>query len=133
MSRALLILSRDFVRERAIKWIQGAPEGTRVEFKEPKRTLPQNDRMWAMLTDVAAQVPHCGRRYTADEWKVIFLHALGRELRFVPSLDEKTFLPLGFSSSDLSKAEMSELMELIAAWGAEHNVTFHDASEAAVA
>jgi len=131
MSRAVLILANDFVRERAIKWIRGAPAGTRIEFKEPKRTLPQNDRMWAMLTDVAAQMKHCGRRYDADEWKVIFLHALGRETRFVPSLDEKTFLPLGFSSSDLSKAEMSELMELIAAWGAEHGVKFGDTEQAA--
>jgi hypothetical protein len=131
MSRAVLILSGYVPRERAMKWIMGAPEGTRVEFKEPKRTLPQNDRMWAMLTDVAAQKTHCGRRYSADEWKVIFLHALGRETRFVPSLDEKTFLPLGFSSSDLSKAEMSELMELIAAWGAERGVKFGDTEQAA--
>jgi hypothetical protein len=131
MSRALLILANDSVRVRAMKWIHDAPEGTRVEFKEPKRTLDQNSRMWAMLTDIAAQMTHCGRRYDADEWKVIFMHALGRETRFVPSLDEKTFLPLGFSSSDLSKAEMSELMELIAAWGAEHGVKFGDTEQAA--
>lgn len=131
MSRAILILSHPAVRDRAIKWVQGAPDGTRLEFKEPKRTRAQNDRMWAMLTAIAAQKTHCGRHYTADEWKVIFLHALGRETRFVPSLDEKTFLPLGFSSSDLSKAEMSELMELITAWGAEHGVKFGDAEQAA--
>ena len=28
---------------------------TRVEFKGPKRTLDQNSRMWAMLTDVSRQ------------------------------------------------------------------------------
>ena len=131
MARAVLVLANDYERERAIKWIRGAPAGTRLELKEAKRTLPQNSRLWAMLTDVATQMKHCGRRYTPDEWKVIFLHALGRETRFVPSLDEKTFLPLGFSSSDLSKAEMSELMELIAAYGAEHGVKFGDAEQAA--
>jgi hypothetical protein len=131
VSRAVIILGGPTERARAIKWIGGARPGTRLEFKEPKRTLSQNDRMWAMLTDIAVQMKHCGRRYTADEWKVIFLHALGRETRFVPSLDEKTFLPLGFSSSDLSKAEMSELMELIAAWGAQHGVKFGDAEQAA--
>jgi hypothetical protein len=131
VSRAVLILANEHVRKRAINWVCDAPDGTRLEFKEPKRTLPQNDRMWAMLTDIAAQMTHCGRRYDADEWKVIFMHALGRETRFVPSLDEKTFLPLGFSSSHLSKGEMSELMELIAAWGAEHGVKFGDTEQAA--
>ena len=52
MSRALLILSNPTVRARAINWIKNVPDGTRVEFKEPKRTLPQNDRMWAMLTEI---------------------------------------------------------------------------------
>lgn len=124
MSRALIVLTGNFMRERAINWIRGAPDGTRLEFKEAKRTLPQNDKMWAALTDVAAQATHCGRRYTPDEWKVIFLHALGRETRFIPSLDEKTFLPIGLSSSDLSKSEMADLIELIHAYGAEHGVRF---------
>jgi hypothetical protein len=124
MSRAVLILSGDAVRERAINWIRGAPAGTRLEFKEAKRTLPQNSLLWAALTDVATQATHCGRRYTPDEWKTLFLHALGREVRFIPALDEKTFLPIGLSSSDLSKSEMTDLIESIFAWGAEHGIKF---------
>jgi hypothetical protein len=54
------------------------------------------------------------------------LHAWGREVRFVPSLDGKTFVPFAQSSSDLSKEEMSEVIEFMFAWGSEHNVTFHD-------
>ena len=67
----------------------------------------------------------------SDEWKILFLHALGRETRFIPALDEKTFIPIGQSSSDLSKSEMTDLIEMIAAWGAEHGVTFHDPAEQA--
>ncbi|MTV61688.1 recombination protein NinB, partial [Streptococcus pneumoniae] len=33
---------------------------------------------------------------------------------------------LGRSSSDLSKAEMTDLIELIGAFGANHGVVFHD-------
>lgn len=124
MSRAFLILTGDFMREKAINWIRGAPAGTRLEFKEAKRTLPQNDKMWAALTDVAAQATHCGRRYTPDRWKSIFMHALGREIEFIPSLDGKTFIPIGLSSSDLGKSEMADLIELIHAYGAEHGVKF---------
>jgi hypothetical protein len=126
MARALLILANDAIRAKATRWIAGLPVGTRVEFKEPRRTLDQNNRMWAMLTDIATQKEHCGRRYSADDWKVIFLHALGRETRFVPALDGHGFVPLGQSSSDLSKAEMSEMIEMLACWGAENGVIFHD-------
>lgn len=134
MSRALVILNTDADRQRVAEWSRKAPVGTRVEFKASKRTLSQNDRMWAYLTDIATQAKHIERRFTADQWKVIFMHACGREVQFLPSLDGTTFLPWGQSSSDLSKQEMSDLMEFITAWGAEHGVIFHDptvASEAA--
>lgn len=126
MTRALIVLRSVADRERAIKWIGSAPPGTRIEFKKERRTLPQNDKMWAMLTEVAAQKEHCGRRYTPDQWKVLFMHAAGREVQFIPSLDNKTFLPWGQSSSDLSKEEMSELIEFILAWGAQNGVMFKE-------
>jgi len=126
MSRALITICGEADRLRAAKWVRQAPAGTRIEFKATKRTLPQNDRMWAMLTDVAAQKDHVGRRYTPDQWKIIFMHACGREVQFIPSLDGSTFIPWGQSSSDLSKAEMSELIEFMFAWGAENGVVFHE-------
>ena len=125
MSRHLLTINAETDRTRARAYVDQAPPGTRIEFKASKRTLPQNDRMWAMLTDIAQQKKHCGRKYTPDQWKVIFLHALGRECEFIPSLDEKTFVPL-HSSSDLSKSEMSDMIELMMAWGTQNGVTFHD-------
>ena len=131
MSRALIIINGKVDRDQACRWVQTAPSGTRIEFKETKRSLPQNDRMWAMLSDVAKQAEHAGRKYTPDEWKVLFMHALGQEMTFLPALDMKTFVPIGHRSSDLSKSEMTELIELIFAWGAEHGVTFHDSLEAA--
>jgi hypothetical protein len=126
MSRALIIINSDLDRRRAAQWCQKAPDGCRVEFKEAKRTTDQNSLLWARLTDVAAQAKHNGRKYPADVWKCLFMSALGREIQFIPALDGKSFLPLGLSSSDLSKAEMSELLDFIAAWGAENNITFHD-------
>src|SRR5688572_20680701 len=107
MSRALLVLRTEAERRKAVHWIDKAPPGTRVEFKAPRRTLDQNSRMWAMLTDVAEQAEHNGRRYTPDQWKVLFMHACGREIQFIPALDGSTFIPWGQSSSDLSKEEMS--------------------------
>jgi len=132
MSRAVLILANDTIRAKAQHWLSIAEPGTRIEFKRPKRTIPQNDRMWAMLTDVAGQVLWHGVRLTPDDWKLIFLDALKSEMRLVPNLNGNGFINLGRSSSDLSKDEFGELMELIEAFGAQHSVTFHDTkSEAA--
>jgi NinB protein len=122
MGRALLVLNSAAERARAARWITQAPPGTRVEFKATKRTLPQNDRMWAMLTDVATQTEHYGRRYTPDQWKVLFMHACGREVQFLPSLDGSTFIPWGQSSSDLGKEEMTALIEFIESWAAEKGI-----------
>lgn len=133
MGRALILVGTDADRDKAASWARKAPAGTRITFQHSKRSLDQNSRMWAMLTDVATQATHAGKRYSADQWKVLFLHACGREVQFLPALDGSTFLPWGQSSSDLSKDEMSELIEFIQVWGAEHNIAFHEpqASEAA--
>lgn len=131
MSRALLTLNTQADYDKAARWLRQARPGTRVEFKASKRTIPQNDRMWAMLTDVAQQATHIGNRYTPDQWKVLFMHACGREVQFLPGLDGKTFLPWGQSSSDLSKEEMTDLIECIFAWGAENGVTFHEHEQVA--
>jgi hypothetical protein len=131
MSRATLIIDNPIQRQKASNWIAMAPHGTRVEFKRPKRSLPQNDRMWAMLTDVAQQKEHCGRRYAPDQWKVIFMAACGREVQFIPSLDGSTFIPWGQSSSDLSKEEMTALIDFVFAWGSENGVHFNEPQEQA--
>lgn len=130
MTRYLSVLNSPLDRARAIGWIRQAPDGTRVELKAAKRSLPQNDRMWAMLSDIATQKEHHGRKYIPDHWKVIFMAACGREVQFIPSLDGKTFIPWGQSSSDLSKEEMSDLIEFMFQWGAENGVVFHDQAEA---
>lgn len=126
MSRYLVTLRSTADRLRVLRIVEAAPFGSRVEVKAAKRTLPQNDRFWAMLTDVAQQLPWHGQKLRPDDWKLIFLDALKREVRIVPNIDGNGFVNLGRSSSDLSKSEMSDLMELIAAFGAEHGVIFHD-------
>ena len=129
MSRALVTLWRREDRERAHRWIDGVPNGTRVEFKEAKRSTDQNAKMWACLTDISGQVQWHGLKLSPDDWKLIFLDALKREVRMVPNIDGNGFVSLGRSSSDLSKAEMSDLIELIHAFGASHSVKFHGASD----
>lgn len=126
MSRVIIILLDAEDRALACRWIAKAPVGMRVEFKAAKRSIPQNDRMWAMLTNLSVQLRWHGQMLRPEDWKLVTLDALHRELRIVPNIAGNGFVSLGRSSSDLSKDEMSQLIELIAAFGTEHGVVFHD-------
>jgi len=133
MSRALLTLDSAAKREQAIDWVRKAKTGSRVEFKGPARSLDQNSRFWAMLTDCAVQGRINDRRFNTEDWKTMFMTAYaeerGIEIRHLPALNRAGMIPCGRSSSDLSVAEMSELMEWIASWGAENGIKFHDQDE----
>lgn len=132
MSRALIIIKGENDRRRAASWVASSPTGTRIEFKKSKRSIPQNSRFWALLSEVASQLPWHGKKLRAEDWKLIFLDALKREQNLVPNIDGSGFVNItGVSSSDLSKEEMGDLMEIVSEFGARHGVKFHDDAKAA--
>lgn len=121
-----MVLHNDAIRNKAVEWVRRLPKDTRVTFQKPRRTIPQNDRMWAMLTEVSNQLAWHGMKLSPEDWKLMFLDGLKRELRIVPNIDGNGFVNLGRSSSELSKEEMGDLIELIAAFGSERGVVFRD-------
>ena len=112
-------------RRRAIEAIQTAPEGYIVRLSEPTRSLDQNAALWAMLGDVSRQVVWHGRKLDAEDWKNIFSASL-RRLDVVPNLDSTGFVSLGLSTSKMTVREMGDMLDLIGAFGAEHNVIWSD-------
>lgn len=132
MGRALIIVSKDADREQAAEWARKSPAGTRITFQRSKRTLPQNDKLWACLTDVSAQVDWYGQKLAPADWKDVFTASL-RKARVVPGIDPGSFVLLGLHTSDMDKEELSSLIDLIICFGTERGVVFHDmtASEAA--
>lgn len=95
-----------------------------VELRPEKRSDPQNRRMWAMLTEVAKQVDWHGQKLDSEDWKHIFTASLKKQ-RVAPGIDGG-FVVLGTKTSRMTKAEMTELIELIFAFGAQHDVRFAD-------
>lgn len=134
MSRATITLRHNADRLLAVRWIEQAPVGTRIDFKAARRSIDQNSRMWAMCTACSVQLKWHGKHLTANDYKIVFLDALNRETsRVVPNIDGTGFVNLGRSSSDLSKDEMSQLLDLIAAFGAQHGVIFNDGKAPSIA
>jgi hypothetical protein len=126
MSRVVITLTDNASRRKASDWVYSAPPMTRLEFKQARRTIEQNAKLWAMLTDIAEQVEWHGLRLGTNDWKLMFMDALKREMRAVPNLDGNGFVNLGVSTSALSKTEMADLIEIIHAFGAAKGVEFRD-------
>lgn len=108
------------VRKRAAMLLAQAPDGYVVEIREPTRSGEQNDKMWAMLADIALAKPE-GRHHTPDTWKALFMQACGHEQIFEIGLDGRPF-PLGFRSSKLTVRQMADLITFIQQYGDERNI-----------
>lgn len=121
-----LKLSSPKIRAKAHAWIDAAPEGCLVVFTpEPKRSLEQNKMLWSCLQDISKQVDLHGKKRTPETWKLVLMHALKYECAFEIGLNGEPF-PTGFRSSQLSVKQMSEMIEYILAFGAEHGVRWTD-------
>lgn len=125
MTGQTIILATDRQRAMARRLIDLAPDRAVVNIREATRTSDQNALMWALLSDVSRAKP-AGRTLTPDVWKSLFLHSLDHAQRFEMALDGKGMVPVGFRSSRLTKAQMSDLIEMILEYGARHDVQFSD-------
>ena len=121
MSRRAFILHKG-TRALIRQWIDTAPDGHRVEIAEPVRSDSQNRIMWVYLTALSEQVKWHGQTLSPEDWKDLLTAGLKRELRIVPNLDGNGFVSLGARTSTMTKAEFSDLLELIQAFAAREGV-----------
>lgn len=118
------ILAHETARKGVGAFALVAPAGWHVTFRPPTRSLDQNARMWAMLTDVSEQVEWYGRKLSPEAWKCVFSASLKKQ-DVVPGL-HGDFVVIGQSTSQMTIREMGDLMELMSAFGAERGVKFHE-------
>lgn len=124
-----VVIDSQYRRDLAHRLVAAAPVGAVMTISPAKRSADQNSRFWAMLSDISRAKPE-GRVHTPEAWKALFMHALGHSVRFEMGLNGEPF-PVGFRSSQLTKAQMSDLMEFMSAWAAEKGVTFSNEARAA--
>lgn len=125
-----VILRSDYHRMQAHRLIEKAPHAAVLNIQEAKRTTDQNSLMWALLSEISRAKPE-GRMLTPDVWKSLFLHSLDHAQRFEMALDGKGMVPVGFRSSRLTKAQFSDLIEIIHEYAARHNIPLSDEISAA--
>jgi len=98
-----------------------------VEARPEKRSDAQSRLMWSALGDLSKQITWHGMKLSAEDWKCMCTASLRRQ-RAVPGLDGQSFVVLGQPSSTMTKAEMTELIDLIHYTGAAHDVQWSPAS-----
>lgn len=116
-----IILNSQHKRRSACNLIQAAPEGYVVEISAPKRSTEQNSRMWAMLSDISrARVG--GQGYPPEYQKSLAMDMAGHKPIWLPAWSGDGLVCVGYKSSRLTVAEMSDLQTVIEAYAAEHNI-----------
>ena len=121
MTRQVITLVSREDHARVRRCLETAPVGTRVQLQEPKRSIPQNDRLWLILTKLSQTLVWHGQKYSPEEWKDFMMHAYRGE-KWMPA-EDGGMIPIGRSTSKLSKQEFCELMELMEAFCARQNIS----------
>lgn len=127
-----IFLIDDDRRRRAVAAITAAPVGYVVQIKPRVRSGDQNAKFHALCADIArAGLSWAGKRRTASEWKVLLVsgHATATKegSDMVPGL-EGEFVNVRESTSSMSKARGSSLIEYTLAFMAQHEI--HSIDEA---
>jgi len=133
MKRTMYIINEQ-TRINALQLIRGLVIAKPYELtiKEVKsiRTLEQNSKMWAMLTDIANQVNWHGIDLSKKEWKEMITAALKKQ-KVVPGIDGG-FVVIGSSTSKMSIKEMIDVIDFAYSFGAdpEHPVKWTEVTKA---
>lgn len=97
-----------------------------LSVAEEKRSNRQNNLLWGRLTDLSRQVVWHGQKLAPEDWKHVMSASLKKQ-RVVPGVDGG-FVVLGTSTSRMTVAEMTEMLDLIEAFGSQQGVEFSDVS-----
>lgn len=120
-------------RHAALDFITTCPLGVWVRVSKPTRSEEQSERFYSMCLALAKSAvvwpPNAGKRRTKDEWKSLLvsgvLVATGRkgELTYGLEFERVNLRP---STTTLTVAEMSDLIEYTRAFCAERGVELKD-------
>jgi hypothetical protein len=123
-------LDNNYMRREACRAVQVAHEGVVVEIRPAKRSLDQNDRFHALVSDIVKSgTSWRGEKLDLDDWKALLVSAhdkaTGHSGRVLPGI-EGEFVAIRRSTAKMNKAEMSSLIEYVTAWMVGNNIPIRD-------
>ena len=122
--KRLFRLAHPEARRRAMACVADAPEGYVVTVQEPTRNSEINAALHATLGDISEQVEWAGRKWDIETWKRLLVaawaRASGDPVVMLPALDGAGVDIVFRRTSQMTQAEMRDLMAFIDAWCSEH-------------
>jgi NinB protein len=115
-------LVHDQARARALEAVKSAPEGYVVRIGPPTRSLEANAALHAELTEIAETMQWAGKPRSVECWKRLlvsaWLRARGESVEMLPALDGHGIDIVYAPTSQMTGAQIGELMDYIGAWRA---------------
>lgn len=128
MTEARIIQLRErYDYQRAQSEVMRAPLGYVVTIRPPTRSNEQNAALHRLLQAIVkARYKWGGRTWSIDDWRTLMVSAhskaTNRPGEIVPGL-ENEFVALRRSTTRMSKAELSSLIDYVSAWCAQNNIS----------
>jgi hypothetical protein len=98
----------------------------KIVIKDLDRSSDQNRALHAMLTDIANQVEHAGKKWDVLIWKRLltaaWLREAGEAPQMIPAIDGHGFDVIYERTSKLTVKQCASLLEWITAFAVEHQV-----------
>lgn len=123
--KIILKLTGEAAKKAACREILAAPVGHIVRITPETRSLDQNAKLHAMLTDISKQAKYLGAKRDLEFWKGLFVSgwqiATGERPEIVPGL-EGEFINIRESTTTLGVKRMASLIEYVTAWAVSNGV-----------
>lgn len=110
---------------RLLPWLVERLEAGRqfvLTVEEERRTLSQNDKLHALLTEISKEIEWAGKKRDVDCWKRLlvaaWLRSRNENVELLPALDGMGVDIIFRKTSKMNKAELSELIDYVEAWRA---------------
>lgn len=132
-SKKQFFLRSSQVRLNCIEFIKELPTDDKkplvVKIQPMTRSLEQNSKLHALLSDISKQCEFNGKKRDIDTWKMIMVSAhtvaTGGQVEITTGLEGED-INLRESTAKMSVKRSASLIEYITAWGVENGVKFND-------
>ena len=125
--KVILKITGDAARAAACRKVMSAPVGYVVRITPQTRSLDQNARLHAILTDISRQANYLGAQRDLEFWKGLFVSgwaiATGQRPEIDPGL-EGEFIAIRESTASMSGKRLASVMEYVEAWAINEGVRF---------
>ena len=98
----------------------------KVAISDADRSVEQNAMLHKLLSDIAKQVDHAGKKWNVLIWKRLctaaWMRELGESAQLIPAIDGNGFDVIYEKTSKLGVKKCASLIEWVQAFGAENQV-----------